>query len=127
LIRRISDLGLGTTATPLIKPDSSGDYFDVSGGSTRQGGGEFTGLGWRFRPASGGGYNRPRVAITPGPCSKVALWLGHASMQSTEIYLRADPTEKLEALAAMSPPGLQRGRFRAPDKLMAMLKVSGRS
>jgi integrase/recombinase XerD len=48
-------------------------------------------------------------------------------MQSTEIYLRADPTEKLEALAAMSPPGLQRGRFRAPDKLMAMLKVGGRS
>jgi site-specific recombinase XerD len=62
-----------------------------------------------------------------GDVRKVALWLGHASMQSTEIYLRADPTEKLEALAAMSPPGLQRGRFRAPDKLMAMLKVSGRS
>jgi integrase/recombinase XerD len=62
-----------------------------------------------------------------GDVRKVALWLGHASMQSTEIYLRADPTEKLEALAAMSPPGLQRGRFRAPDKLMAMLKVGGRS
>ena len=26
---------------------------------------------------------------------KVSLWLGHASLQSTEIYLRADPTEKL--------------------------------
>ena len=24
---------------------------------------------------------------------KVALWLGHATLQSTEIYLRADPTE----------------------------------
>lgn len=28
---------------------------------------------------------------------KVALWLGHASLQSTEAYLRADPSEKLEA------------------------------
>jgi len=34
----------------------------------------------------------------------------------------ADPTEKLEALAAMTPPTLKRGRFRAPDKLLAMLK-----
>jgi len=53
---------------------------------------------------------------------KVALWLGHASLQSTETYLRADPTEKLEALAAMAPLGLQRGKFQVPDKLMAMLK-----
>ena len=58
---------------------------------------------------------------------KVSLWLGHASLQSTEIYLRADPTEKLEALAAMAPPMLRRGRFRAPDKLMAMLKVARHS
>ena len=58
---------------------------------------------------------------------KVSLWLGHASLQSTEIYLRADPTEKLEALAAVMPPTLQRGRFRAPDKLLAMLKAAGRS
>lgn len=53
---------------------------------------------------------------------KVSLWLGHASLQSTEIYLRADPTEKLDALAAVMPPTLRRGRFKAPDKLLAMLK-----
>ena len=53
---------------------------------------------------------------------KVSLWLGHATLQSTEIYLRADPTEKLEALAAVLPPMLRRGRFKAPDKLLAMLK-----
>jgi integrase/recombinase XerD len=57
---------------------------------------------------------------------KVSLWLGHASLQSTEVYLRADPTEKLEALAAMSPPMLTPGRFRAPDKLLAMLSTAGR-
>ncbi|MEI9426003.1 tyrosine-type recombinase/integrase [Mesorhizobium sp. Cs1299R1N1] len=58
---------------------------------------------------------------------KVSLWLGHASLQSTEIYLRADPTEKLEALATMVPPSLKPGRFRTPDKLLAMLKSVSRS
>ena len=62
-----------------------------------------------------------------GDVRKVALWLGHASLQSTEIYLRADPTEKLEALASMTPPGLRRGKFQAPDTLIAMLKAAGRS
>jgi integrase/recombinase XerD len=53
---------------------------------------------------------------------KVSLWLGHANLQSTEIYLRSDPTEKLEALMLTTPPTLRRGRFQAPDKLLAMLK-----
>jgi integrase/recombinase XerD len=57
-----------------------------------------------------------------GDIRKVALWLGHASLQSTEVYLRADPTEKLEAMAALSSPTLRRGRFRPPDKLLAMLR-----
>lgn len=52
---------------------------------------------------------------------KVALWLGHASLQSTEAYLRADPTEKLEALAAAAAPTLQAGKFSPPDRLIAML------
>ncbi|MBA4224891.1 MAG: integrase [Methylobacterium sp.] len=52
---------------------------------------------------------------------KVALWLGHASLQSTEAYLRADPSEKLEALSVTSAPNLTAGRFRPPDKLLAML------
>ncbi|WP_243751073.1 tyrosine-type recombinase/integrase [Paraburkholderia sp. BL10I2N1] len=53
---------------------------------------------------------------------RVALWLGHARVQSTEIYLRADPTEKLEALAATGIPNLRRGRFRPPDALIEMLR-----
>lgn len=52
---------------------------------------------------------------------KVSLWLGHATLQSTEIYLRADPTGKLEDLAAMEPPPLRPGRFKEPDKVLAML------
>ncbi len=55
---------------------------------------------------------------------KVALWLGHVSLQSTEVYLRVNPTEKLEALNAASAPNLKAGRFRPPDRLLAML--SGR-
>jgi site-specific recombinase XerD len=55
---------------------------------------------------------------------KVALWLGHSSVQTTEIYVRADPTAKLEAIEAVLPPALRRGRFRAPDKLLASLRPS---
>ena len=57
-----------------------------------------------------------------GDVRKVALWLGHASLQSTEIYLRADPTEKLAAMASVVPPTVRRGHFRPPDKLLAMLR-----
>lgn len=53
---------------------------------------------------------------------KVALWLGHATLQTTEIYLRADPTAKLEAIDAVLSPTLRRGRFHAPDKLLAALR-----
>jgi site-specific recombinase XerD len=55
---------------------------------------------------------------------RVALWLGHASTQSTEIYLQADPTEKLEALNAVTAPGLRPGKFRPPDALIAELRRS---
>jgi site-specific recombinase XerD len=52
---------------------------------------------------------------------KVALWLGHADVRTTEVYLRMDPSEKLEAVEAVVPPELRRGRFRAPDALIASL------
>ena len=54
---------------------------------------------------------------------KVSLWLGHASTQTTDIYLQADPTEKLEALAAMNSPALRPGKFRPPDRLIAALRA----
>lgn len=55
---------------------------------------------------------------------KVSLWLGHATIQTTEIYTRADPTVKLETLESMVAPSLRTGRFKATDKLIAMLKTS---
>ena len=56
---------------------------------------------------------------------KVALWLGHADIRTTEIYLRADPSEKLEAIEALLPPGLRRGRFKVPDALIGSLSDPG--
>jgi site-specific recombinase XerD len=58
---------------------------------------------------------------------KVALWLGHADIRTTEVYLRMDPSEKLEAVEAVVPPGLRRGRFRAPDALIASLRADAAS
>jgi integrase/recombinase XerD len=52
---------------------------------------------------------------------KVALWLGHADIRTTEMYLKVDPSEKLEAVEAVLPLGLRRGRFKAPDALIASL------
>lgn len=52
---------------------------------------------------------------------KVSLWLGHAHMQTTEVYTRADPSVKLEALEAMVAPRLRSGRFKATDELIAAL------
>ena len=43
-----------------------------------------------------------------GDLRKVALWLGHANQRTTEIYLRADPTEKRRrSLRRWSPPCLR--------------------
>jgi len=59
---------------------------------------------------------------------KVALWLGHSSLKSTEIYLRADPTEKLNTIESALPANLRRGVFQVEDRLIAWLsgeKISG--
>lgn len=54
---------------------------------------------------------------------KVSLWLGHANMQTTEIYTRVDPSIKLEALESVVPPKLRSGRFKATDELIAALET----
>jgi integrase/recombinase XerD len=54
---------------------------------------------------------------------KVSLWLGHAHMQTTEIYTKADPSVKLEALESVIAPKLRSGRFKATDQLIASLRA----
>lgn len=58
---------------------------------------------------------------------KVSLWLGHSSIQTTEVYTHADPSEKLDTLNAAIPPNLRPGHFRPPDHLLALLKASSTS
>ena len=58
-----------------------------------------------------------------GDIRKVSLWLGHASIQSTEIYLRSDPVGKLEILGERIPPSITKGTFKdATDRVMAVLQ-----
>ena len=65
------------------------------------------------------------VLQATGDIRKVSLWLGHANLRTTEIYLRADPTEKLDAIESVLPLTLRRGQFRSPDKLIASLRGDG--
>ena len=55
-----------------------------------------------------------------GDVRKVSLWLGHSSLQATEMYLRADPTDKLDTLDKWRPPSLRKGMFKGvQDELLA--------
>ena len=57
-----------------------------------------------------------------GDVRKVSLWLGHSSLQTTEMYLQADPTDKLDTLDKWRPPSLRKGMFKGvQDELLAML------
>jgi site-specific recombinase XerD len=52
----------------------------------------------------------------------IALWLGHESVQTTQIYLDANLAMKEQALAKTAPPEGKPGRYRPDDRLMAFLK-----
>lgn len=53
--------------------------------------------------------------------SVIALWLGHVSIDTTQIYLHADLQLKEQALARTRPPGGRTGRYQPPDHLLAWL------
>jgi integrase/recombinase XerD len=52
----------------------------------------------------------------------IALWLGHESTKSTEIYLHADNKLKQQAIDRAAPIGTKPGRYQPPDKLLAFLE-----
>lgn len=54
--------------------------------------------------------------------SVIALWLGHESIETTQVYLHADMRLKEQALARTAPSGLSPGRFRPDDALLAFLE-----
>jgi len=52
----------------------------------------------------------------------IALWLGHESVETTQVYLDANLALKEEILAKMrSPNGTNSGRYKPPDSLLAFL------
>jgi site-specific recombinase XerD len=55
--------------------------------------------------------------------SVIALWLGHESVETTQIYIHADLALKERALDRTTPIGVAPGRYRPPDKLLAFLEA----
>lgn len=55
--------------------------------------------------------------------SVIALWLGHESVETTQMYLHADLRLKEQALARMTPVGVKPGRYCPDDDLLAFLEA----
>jgi site-specific recombinase XerD len=53
----------------------------------------------------------------------IALWLGHESIETTQVYLDADLAMKEKALAKIQPLGHKLRRYKPDDHLMAFLKA----
>ncbi len=53
----------------------------------------------------------------------IALWLGHESIEATQIYIHADMEIKERALARTTPASVKPGRYRPPDALLAFLEA----
>jgi site-specific recombinase XerD len=53
--------------------------------------------------------------------SVIALWLGHESVETTQIYLEATLAMKMQALARTTPPEGNSGPFQPDDQLMSFL------
>lgn len=52
----------------------------------------------------------------------IALWLGHESVETTQVYVHADLRLKEKALARLAAPETKPGRYRPDDKLLAFLE-----
>jgi site-specific recombinase XerC len=52
----------------------------------------------------------------------IALWLGHETVATTQIYLQADLALKQQALDRTTPPASSPGRYQPPDSILAFLE-----
>ncbi len=55
--------------------------------------------------------------------SVIALWLGHESVETTQVYLHADLRIKEKVLLSMAATTSKPGRYRPNDKLLAFLEA----
>jgi|SRR5579859_346625 len=53
----------------------------------------------------------------------IALWLGHESVETTQVYIHADLRIKEKALSRITAPDTKPGRYRPDDKLLAFLEA----
>jgi site-specific recombinase XerD len=63
------------------------------------------------------------VSLLQAGCDRavIALWLGHESIETTQMYLDADLSMKERALAKTAPLRASPGRYRPDDALLAFL------
>lgn len=54
--------------------------------------------------------------------SVIALWLGHESVETTQMYLHADMRLKEQALSRVEPLGVKPSRYRPEDHLLRFLE-----
>jgi integrase/recombinase XerD len=54
--------------------------------------------------------------------SSIALWLGHETVDTTQIYLHADLQLKEKALARTRPSHSRTGRYQPADTLLTWLE-----
>lgn len=54
--------------------------------------------------------------------SLIALWLGHESVETTQMYLHADMRLKEKALSRTEPLGVKPTRYRPDDELLGFLE-----
>jgi len=52
----------------------------------------------------------------------IALWLGHESVETTQVYLHADMRQKENALAKTTPTDVMPGRYKPENELLAFLQ-----
>lgn len=51
----------------------------------------------------------------------IALWLGHETVATTQIYVHADLALKERALARITPIDAEQGRYQPSDTILAFL------
>ena len=56
-------------------------------------------------------------------CTVIALWLGHESTQTTQVYLHADMQIKRQAMDRTRPTDVPEGVYRPNDQLLAFLNA----
>jgi site-specific recombinase XerD len=55
--------------------------------------------------------------------SVIALWLGHESVETTQVYIHADLRIKEKALSSVAATSCKPGRYRPDDKLLVFLET----